>query len=110
MSENIESKNIESIGQPKFKDTNNKNRKISKSEYDPNTKKLSINESLYFDNVNMEVWEYKIGGYQVLDKYLKSHKGEELDNTHIKHIQHIIKTLHKSLEIESKIEKIKLDC
>lgn len=51
------------------------------------------------------VWEYKIGGYQVLDKYLKSHKNEEID---FEYFQKIIQTLHKSLEIEREIAKVKL--
>ncbi|WP_258865523.1 type ISP restriction/modification enzyme [Helicobacter sp. MIT 99-5507] len=61
---------------------------------------------MYFDKVSPQVWDYKIGGYQVLDKYLKSHKGEEIDYSHF---QKVIQTLHKSLEIESKIAKIEIN-
>ena len=53
--------------------------------------------------MSSEVWEYTIGGYQVLDKYLKSHKGEEID---YEHFQKIIAILHKSLEIEKEISQI----
>ena len=78
---------------------------IEKPSYNAESQRLFINKSLYFDKVDSRVWEYKIGGYQVLDKYLKSHKGEEIDYTHF---QKIIQTLHKSLEIESKISTIPL--
>lgn len=47
----------------------------------------------------------EIRGYQVLDKYLKSHKGKEID---YRHFSRVIRTLHKSLEIESQIAKIDL--
>ncbi|MCX2683404.1 hypothetical protein OQH60_05855 [Campylobacter sp. MIT 21-1685] len=64
-----------------------------------------INDSLHFCGVSEAVWTYKIGGYQVLDKYLKSHKGEEIN---YKHFEKVIQSLHKSLEIESRIAEIKL--
>lgn len=80
-------------------------RVIEKPNYNAESKRLFINKSLYFDKVDSRVWEYKIGGYQVLDKYLKSHKGEEIDFIHF---QKIIQTLHKSLELESKITAIEI--
>lgn len=91
------------IGEAKYKDTKNKNLNIEKIAYDPKEQKLFVNNSLHFCGVSEEIWEYKIGGYQVLDKYLKSHKGEEIDYTHF---TRVIQTLHKSLEIESQISRI----
>ena len=95
----------ESVGKPLFNDTANKNERIDKIAYNAESKRLFVNSSLYFDNVSAEVWEYKIGGYAVLDKYLKSHKGESIDYTHF---ERVIKTLHKSLQIEAKIAQIEL--
>ena len=80
-------------------------RVIEKPSYNAESKRLFINKSLYFDKVDSRVWEYKIGGYAVCEKYLKSHKGEEIDFIHF---QKIIQTLHKSLEIESKITAIEI--
>lgn len=96
---------LDSIGEPLYKDIKNKNLKIEKSFYNAESKELFVNDSLYFCNVSKEVWEYKIGGYQVLDKYLKSHKSEEID---FEYFMRVIQTLHKSLEIESRIAKIDL--
>ncbi|WP_416825730.1 type ISP restriction/modification enzyme [Helicobacter ganmani] len=93
------------IGEAKYKDTKNKNLKIEKIIYEPKEQKLFVNENLHFCGVNEAVWEYKIGGYQVLDKYLKSHKGEKIDHAHF---SRVIQTLHRSLEIESQIAKVKL--
>lgn len=95
----------EQIGEAKYKNTENKNLKIEKIIYEPKEQKLFVNDSLYFCGVSEAVWEYKIGGYAVLDKYLKSHKGEEID---FKHFSRIIQALHRSLEIESQITNIKL--
>lgn len=95
--------NLEDVGEPMFKDAKNKNEKIEKINYNENKKELFVNKSLYFKNVSKEVWEYKIGGYQVLDKYLKSHKNENIDYSHF---ENVIKILTKSLEIESEISKL----
>ncbi len=97
---------LESIGEPIYNDKKDKNLIIEKPNYNAESKRLFINKSLYFDKVDSSVWGYKIGGYQVLDKYLKSHKGEEINFIHF---QKIIQTLHKSLELESKISDISLD-
>lgn len=96
---------IENIGASFYKDTSNKNNTIEKIAYNAESKRLFVNDSLYFDNVDSSVWEYKIGGYIVLDKYLKSHKGEEID---YKYFQRIIQALHKTLELESKIARVAL--
>ena len=88
---------LESIGEPLYNDKNDKNLIIEKPSYNAESKRLFINKSLYFDKVDSSVWGY--------NKYLKSHKGEEIDFTHF---QKIIQTLHKSLEIESRIAAIEL--
>ncbi|WP_416860731.1 type ISP restriction/modification enzyme [Helicobacter ganmani] len=93
------------IGEAKYKDPKNKNLKIEKIAYDAEVQKLFVNDSLHFCGVSEAVWDYKIGGYQVLDKYLKSHKGEKIDHAHF---SRVIQTLHRSLEIESQIAKVKL--
>ncbi|GAB0172916.1 hypothetical protein NHP164001_09320 [Helicobacter trogontum] len=95
---------LESIGEPLYNDKNDKNLIIEKPSYNAESKRLFINKSLYFDKVDSSVWEYKIGGYQVLDKYLKSHKDEAIN---FAYFEKIIQTLHKSLEIEREIAKIK---
>ncbi|MBD5165087.1 type ISP restriction/modification enzyme [Helicobacter sp.] len=95
----------EQIGEAKYKDPENKNLKIEKIAYDPKEQKLFVNENLHFLKVSAQVWAYKIGGYQVLDKYLKSHRGEEIDYAHF---TRVIQSLHKSLKIESQITNIDL--
>lgn len=96
---------MQEIGQSFYKDTNNKNNTIAKISYNEAKQELFVNESLHFRNVSKEVWGYKIGGYQVLDKYLKSHKNEEIDYSHF---TRMIQTLAKSLKLEKEIVKIKL--
>ncbi|EDP6687978.1 DNA methyltransferase [Campylobacter jejuni] len=93
------------VGEALFKDIKNKNFKIQKIKYNKDTKELFINESLYFNKVSPEIYEFKIGGYAVLDKYLKSHKEEDIDH---KHFTLIIQTLDETLKIQDEISKINL--
>lgn len=92
-------------GEALFKSIKNKNFKIQKIKYNKDTKELFINESLYFNEVSPEIYEFKIGGYAVLDKYLKSHKEEDIDH---KHFTLIIQTLDETLKIQDEISKINL--
>ncbi|ENQ6653920.1 N-6 DNA methylase [Campylobacter lari] len=92
-------------GEALFKDIKNKNFKIQKIKYNKDTKELFINESLYFSKVSLEIYEFKIGGYAVLDKYLKSHKEEDIDHNHF---TLIIQTLNETLKIQDEISKINL--
>ncbi|EAH4946965.1 N-6 DNA methylase [Campylobacter jejuni] len=93
------------VGEALFKDIKNKNLKIQKIKYNKDTKELFINESLYFTKVSLEIYEFKIGGYAVLDKYLKSHKEEDIDHNHF---TLIIQTLNETLKIQDEISKINL--
>ncbi|WP_274595543.1 type ISP restriction/modification enzyme [Helicobacter pylori] len=59
--------------------------------------RLYINHSAYFSGVSQEIYDYRIGGYCVLDKYLKSHKNEPCD---FDHVSNIIKVIARTIEIQ----------
>jgi predicted helicase len=76
------------------------NLSISKIKFDPNEQKLWINATSYFASVSQKVWEYRIGGYQVLDKFLKSRKENiELTLPEIKHLLEVINCLTATVEL-----------
>ncbi|GAA7663751.1 DNA methyltransferase [Helicobacter pylori] len=83
------------IGESCYKDERNP---IIKSHfYNEPEQRLYINHSAYFRGVSQEIYDYRIGGYCVLDKYLKSHKGEPCD---FDHVTHIIKVIARTIEIQ----------
>ena len=41
---------------------------------------VQINPDKHFEGITPELWNYHIGGYQVLHKYMKGHKGKSLSN------------------------------
>ncbi|RXF75474.1 type ISP restriction/modification enzyme [Hansschlegelia zhihuaiae] len=61
--------------------------------YSPEEHAIWINKIQRFAPVPAEVWGFHIGGYQVLDKYLKSRKGRTLSLTEIEHVGKVAETL-----------------
>ncbi len=59
--------------------------KLDKPRYDEENGRVYINAGRWFEGVAPEVWEYRIGGYQVCDKWLKDRKGRVLQLDDIKH-------------------------
>ncbi len=70
---------------------------IKKPSHNEPEQRLYINHSAYFRGVSQEIYDYRIGGYCVLDKYLKSHKNEPCD---FDHVSNIIKVIACTIEIQ----------
>ncbi len=70
---------------------------IKKPSHNEPEQRLYINHSAYFVGVSQEIYDYRIGGYCVLDKYLKSHKNEPCD---FDHVTNIIKVIARTIEIQ----------
>lgn len=79
---------------------------VSKREYDEKTKRVYVNNSQYFDNIKPELWNYHIGGYQALDKWLKDRKGRILSSEEVKHYCRIVTALSKTMETQKEIDKL----
>lgn len=74
--------------------------------YKEKDKRIYINDTQYFDNVEKEIWEYMIGGYQVIDKWLKDRKNKYLTAEEIKHYCRIATSLKETIEIQKDMDKI----
>ncbi len=87
-----------SIGESCYKEVHDCNPIISKKpSHNEPEQRLYINHSAYFRGVSQEIHDYRIGGYVVLDKYLKSHKNEPCD---FDHVSNIIKVIARTIEIQ----------
>jgi len=80
------------------------NDRIEKITYKEDEQRIYINKDKYFEGVAPEVWNYHIGGYQVLHKYLKDRKGRDMDDT--PRYCRIATALSKTIEIQKKIDEI----
>jgi predicted helicase len=73
--------------------------------YSPEEQTIAINKTQFFKPVPQAVWEFHIGGYQVLDKYLKSRKGRTLSLDEINHFASVADSLAFTIEQMAKIDK-----
>ncbi|WRE66997.1 N-6 DNA methylase [Helicobacter pylori] len=85
------------IGESCYKEAHDRNPIIKKPLHNEPEQRLYINHSAYFRGVSQEIHDYRIGGYGVLDKYLKSHKNEPCD---FDHVSNIIKVIACTIEIQ----------
>ncbi|GAA8818293.1 DNA methyltransferase [Helicobacter pylori] len=85
------------IGESCYIEAHERNPIIKKPSHNEPEKRLYINHSAYFSGVSQEIYDYRIGGYCVLDKYLKSHKNEPCD---FDHVTRIIKVIARTIEIQ----------
>ncbi|WQU45884.1 N-6 DNA methylase [Helicobacter pylori] len=85
------------IGESYYKEAHDRNPIIKKPSHNKPEQRLYINHSAYFSGVSEEIYNYMIGGYGVLDKYLKSHKNESCD---FDHVSNIIKVIARTIEIQ----------
>lgn len=68
-------------------------------------KAVWINKTQCFKPVPEDVWNFHIGGYQVLEKYLKSRKGRQLSLDEIKHVGAVANSLAFTITQMAKIDK-----
>lgn len=58
-----------------------------------------------FKGVPEEVWDFYIGGYQVLHKWLKYRKGRTLSKQDIAHYQKIVVALNETIRVMARIDE-----
>jgi predicted helicase len=73
--------------------------------YSEAEKAIWINKTQCFKPVPEDVWNFHIGGYQVLEKYLKSRKGRQLSLDEVKHVGRVADSLAFTITQMAKIDK-----
>jgi len=94
---------VKKIGEPETDGV--QNFIVEKVFYNEEKQRLYFNKTCFFADVSPEVWNFKIGGYQVLDKYLKSRKDMDISE-YLSHIQDIIKVLDFTIKKMSEIDNL----
>jgi len=80
------------------------NSRVEKITYNEDEQRIYINQDKYFECITPEVWQYHIGGYQVLQKYLKDRKGRIMGDA--PRYCRIVTALSKTIEIQQNIDAI----
>ena len=81
---------------------------VTEVRYNESQQRVYINKDQYFVGIYNEIWQFKIGGYQVLEKWLKDRKkaNRHLSSEDILHYQKIVVALHKTQNIMNNIDDI----
>lgn len=77
---------------------------VEKPRYVEAEQAVYINATQHFSPVPRAVWEFHIGGYQVIDKYLKSRKGRTLSLDEITNVENMVNVLAFTLDQMAKID------
>ena len=67
-----------------------------------------INARQYFESVDADTWAFKVGGYQVLEKWLKDRKGRQLGIDDITHYRKIVLALAATRTLMEQIDQVAL--
>ncbi len=74
--------------------------------YDADEKRMYVNKTQYFGPISSDVYAYRIGGYQVCDKWLKDRKERRLDLDDIRTYCRIVTALERTISIQSEIDNV----
>jgi Type ISP C-terminal specificity domain/N-6 DNA Methylase len=85
------------------------NNMVEKIEYleprdQPELGRVYINKEQYFEGVQLEVWNFHVGGYQVCQKWLKDRKGRVLSFGDIQHYQRVVAALGETIELMGQVD------
>jgi len=80
------------------------NLEISATKYDDGI--LHINPYKRITGIPENVWDYRIGGYQVLDKWFKSHKGKTMSIDDFDHIANVVGLLEETIKVRESLRSL----
>jgi hypothetical protein len=80
------------------------NNRVDKLVYDKG--RLFINDNQYFAEIDPEIYEYHIGGYQICNKWLRERKDRVLSLDEIQNYCRIVTILKETMDIQNSIDNV----
>ncbi len=74
--------------------------------YEPQEERVYVNKTQYFEPVPLELWEYQIGGYQVLAKWLKDRRERRLTLEEIKTYCRVVTAIQRTIALQEEIDAL----
>jgi hypothetical protein len=65
-----------------------------------------INATQYFDAVPAATWAFKVGGYQVCEKWLKDRKGRTLTLDDVEHYSRVVAALGATRTLMAQVDAV----
>ena len=72
--------------------------------FDEARRRVRINREQYFEGVARELWEHRVGGYQVLQKWLADRRGRTLSVDETQQYQRIVRALQETRALMAEID------
>jgi predicted helicase len=79
--------------------------RVDNVRYKEGEQRVYINKDQYFEGISKEVWEYRIGAYQVMEKYLKDRKGRGLSLDEVNHYMRVAKAIRWTIGLQGKVDE-----
>ena len=67
---------------------------------------MYVNKTQYFEPVPLELWEYQIGGYQVLAKWLKDRRDRKLTLGEIRTYCRVVTAIERTIVVQEEIDAL----
>jgi len=80
--------------------------RVERVRYDEPAQRVYISKNQHFEGISKEVWEYRIGAYQVMEKYLRDRKGRKLSLDEVNHYMKVGKAIRLTIELQQKVDQI----
>jgi len=68
--------------------------------------RIYLNKRQYFAEIELTTWQFQLGGYQVLDKWLKDRRGRRLSYDELQHYQKIIVALQETERLMAEVDEM----
>ena len=83
------------------------NNEVTEVTYRPSEQRIYINKTCYFQGITPDLWTFQIGGYQVLDKWLKDRKKAKrtLSFDEVLHYQKVVVALKETMQVMQDIDQ-----
>jgi predicted helicase len=96
------------LNKPSVKFQGRGEHRVKKPTYDSKSKKVHINEGQCFEGISSDVWDYHIGGYRVMEKWLKERAkaGRTLAFEDIAHFCRMASAIEETIELQKNIDKL----
>ncbi|MDD5559922.1 type ISP restriction/modification enzyme [Candidatus Methylomirabilis sp.] len=96
----------EKTGRPAARFEGAGDNRVRRYRYSEHEQRVYINETQYFEGITQETWEYQIGGYQVLNKWLKDRKERILSLEDLQHYCRVVTALARTIQIQAEIARL----
>jgi predicted helicase len=80
--------------------------KVDRLRYEAIMGRLFINGQQFFEGISRDVWKFRVGSYQVCEKWLKDRKGRPLTLEEIQTYCSVVTAISRTIEIQKKIDRL----